>query len=121
MSTEKKEADDKRAGEQPQKEQNTPDAINASRERLHVDPDTLSTTRKTEAEIQEEHINEATGATTPSAESDLKKEDYKDLGPQIFTEDEALKVQKKWPEGFEEKEKEESKNPHSQDQENLRK
>lgn len=79
-------------GEYPASE----DALN-NMERVHVDLDSLDTSRKSSAELREETIPDAT-AKAPGrkhAASDLTKEDYEALGPRDLSldggDDEQLK------------------------------
>lgn len=72
-------------------------------ERVSVDPDTLSTSRKSSAEIRGEMESPDSSTDTRKADSDLSKEDYEALGPKDLSmdmgEDEALK-HRPWPVDF---------------------
>lgn len=71
------------------------DALN-NMERVHIDLDSLDTSRKSSAELREETYPDAANASTRKrAPSDLTKEDYEALGPRDLSldggDDEQLK------------------------------
>lgn len=73
-------------------------------ERVHVDPDTLSTSRKSSAELKQEQLEDTQSSPTSRAnDSDLTREDYEALGPRDLSldmgEDETLK-HRTWPVDF---------------------